>query len=217
MNEIEQLIENNKIWSRKMERREEGFFKKLAAQQSPRYLWIGCSDSRVPANEIIGLLPGELFVHRNVANIVYPADLNCLSVLEYAVHTLHVSHVIVCGHYGCGGVIAAMQHTSHGFVDNWLNDIRDTYSHQRANIQNFPTEEQRVDRLCELNVIKQVKSITHTNIVQDAWAHGQNLTVHGWIYGLKDGLIKDLGVRIDSLEQVATAFRQLPFPPRHAI
>ena len=164
MGEIEKLIENNKAWSSEMKRREQGFFEKLVAQQSPRYLWIGCSDSRVPANEIIGLLPGELFVHRNVANIVYPADLNCLSVLEYAVHTLRVSHIIVCGHYGCGGVTAAMQHTSHGFVDNWLNDIRDTYSHQRADVQNLPTEEERIDRLCELNVIKQVKSVTHTNV-----------------------------------------------------
>ena len=215
MGEIEKLIENNKAWSSEMKRREQGFFEKLVAQQSPRYLWIGCSDSRVPANEIIGLLPGELFVHRNVANIVYPADLNCLSVLEYAVHTLRVSHIIVCGHYGCGGVTAAMQHTSHGFVDNWLNDIRDTYSHQRADVQNLPTEEERIDRLCELNVIKQVKSVTHTNVVQSAWAHGQEVTVHGWIYGLKDGLIKDLGVRINSLEQVASAFRQLPLPGRH--
>jgi carbonic anhydrase len=215
MSDIDQLIENNKAWSAKMKRREEGFFEKLAAQQSPRYLWIGCSDSRVPANEIIGLLPGELFVHRNVANIVYPSDLNCLSVLEYAVHVLHVSHIIVCGHYGCGGVIAAMQQASLGFVDNWLNDIRDTYSHRLADIQNLPTAEERVDRLCELNVAKQVKSVTHTNVVQDAWARGQNLTVHGWIYGLKDGLIKDLGVKIDSLEEVAAAFRQIPLPPKH--
>lgn len=215
MNEIDRLIENNKAWSAKMKRREEGFFEKLAAQQSPRYLWIGCSDSRVPANEIIGLLPGELFVHRNVANIVYPADLNCLSVLEYAVHTLQVSHIIVCGHYGCGGVTAAMQQTRLGFVDNWLNDIRDTYSHQLADIQALATVEERVDRLCELNVAKQVKSVTHTNAVQEAWARGQNLTVHGWIYGLKDGLIKDLGVKVDSLEQVPAAFRQVPPPQKH--
>lgn len=216
MNEIEQLIQNNKAWSGKMKRREEGFFGKLAAQQSPRYLWIGCSDSRVPANEIIGLLPGELFVHRNVANIVYPADLNCLSVLEYAVNSLHVSHVIVCGHYGCGGVVAAMQRTSHGFADNWLNDIRDIYSHQWEEIRSLPTDEERVDRLCELNVIKQVNRVTHTNVVQNAWAKGQKLTVHGWIYGLKDGLIKDLGVQIDSLEQVAPAFRQIELPPKQS-
>ena len=216
MNEIEQLIENNKAWSGRTKSREAGFFEKLAAQQSPRYLRIGCSDSRVPANEIIGLLPGELFVHRNVANIVYPADLNCLSVLEYAVHMLHVRHVIVCGHYGCSGVIAAMQRTSHGFADNWLNDIRDTYSHRWEEIRNLPTDEERVDRLCELNVIKQVKSVTHTNVVQNAWARGQNLTVHGWIYGLKDGLIKDLGVKVDALDQVAAAFRQIELPPKPA-
>jgi carbonic anhydrase len=216
MPEIRRLLENNKAWSHGITRREEGFFAKLASQQSPRYLWIGCSDSRVPANEIIGLRPGELFVHRNVANIVYPADLNCLSVLEYAVHALHVSHIIVCGHYGCGGVIASMQKMSHGFVDNWLNDIRDTFSRNRDDIANFPTDEERIDRLCELNVIKQVKSVTHTNIVQDAWAQGQKLTVHGWIYGLKDGLIKDLGVKIDSLEQVTSAFRQIDLPPKHA-
>lgn len=213
MNDIEQLLENNRAWSLGMTSREPGFFGKLAAQQAPRYLWIGCSDSRVPANEIIGLLPGELFVHRNVANIVYPADLNCLSVLEYAVRTLKISHIIVCGHYGCGGVNAAMQNTRHGFIDNWLNDIRDTYSEHRAEVTGLPSEEERADRLCELNVIKQVRSVTHTNIVQDAWAQGQELTVHGWIYGLKDGLIKELGMRIESLDQVATAFRQVPFPP----
>ena len=213
MKEIERLLENNKAWSGQMKCREECFFEKLAAQQSPRYLWIGCSDSRVPANEIIGLLPGELFVHRNVANIVYPADLNCLSVLEYAVHTLHDRHVIVCGHYGCGGVIAAMQRTSHGFADNWLNDIRDTYSHRWEDIRALPADEDRVDRLCELNVIKQVNSVTHTNVVQNAWAQGQELTVHGWIYGLKDGLIQDLGVKVDSLDQVAPAFRQIDLPP----
>lgn len=213
MNDIEQLIENNKQWSLRIGQMEPGYFEKLSRQQAPRFLWIGCSDSRVPANEIIGLLPGELFVHRNVANIVYPADLNCLSVLEYAVHTLHVSHVIVCGHYGCGGVIAAMQRTSHGFADNWLNDIRDTYSHRWEEIQGLPADEDRVDRLCELNVIKQVNSVTHTNVVQNAWAQGQKLAVHGWIYGLKDGLIKDLGVKVDSLEQVAPAFRQIDLPP----
>jgi carbonic anhydrase len=216
MGEIEKLIENNRDWSNAMKRREEGFFEKLAAQQSPRYLWIGCSDSRVPANEIIGLLPGELFVHRNIANIVYPADLNCLSVLEYAVHMLHVSHIIVCGHYGCSGVTAAMQRTSHGFADNWLNDIRDTYSHQWQEIRGLPTDEERVDRLCELNVIKQVNSVTHTNVVQNAWAKGQKLAIHGWIYGLKDGRIKDLDVKVDSLEQVSAAFRQIELPPRQA-
>ncbi len=207
MDEISQLIANNREWSRRITEREPGFFAKLASQQAPRYLWIGCSDSRVPANEIIGLMPGELFVHRNVANIFYAADLNALSVVEYAVNVLKVSHIIVCGHYGCGGVKAAMEPHIHGLIDNWLNKIRDTHAHHRAEIHALPTEEERVDRLCELNVIDQVKSVTQTTIVQEAWLRGQSLTVHGWIYGLKDGHVKDLGVRIDNLEQVAKAFR----------
>jgi len=207
MEEISQLLTNNQEWSQRMGARESGYFEKLAAQQAPRYLWIGCSDSRVPANEIIGLMPGELFVHRNVANVFYASDLNALSVVEYAVNVLKVSHIIVCGHYGCGGVAAAMQHKGHGFIDNWLNNIRETYSRHREDIRTLSSHEQRVDRMCELNVIAQVKSVTHTTIVQEAWARNQSLTVHGWIYGLKDGLVKDLGVRIDNIEQVATAFR----------
>ena len=215
MKALPELFKNNKKWASEIWASNLEFFSRLVAQQAPEYLWIGCSDSRVPANEIVGLLPGELFVHRNVGNLVIHTDMNCLSVLQYAVDMLKIKHVIVCGHYGCGGVIAAMQQASLGFVDNWLNDIRDTYSHRFADIQNLPTAEERVDRLCELNVAKQVKSVTHTNVVQDAWARGQNLTVHGWIYGLKDGLIKDLGVKINSLEEVAAAFRQIPLPPKH--
>ncbi len=210
MSEIFKLLDNNKAWAREMCRRDEFFFEKLVAQQNPEYLWIGCSDSRVPANEIIGLLPGELFVHRNVANIVYAADLNCLSVLEYAVNVLKVRHIIVCGHYGCGGVKAALQHASHGFVDNWLNDIRDTFFHNHEEVSSLATEEERVDRLCELNVIKQVESVTHTNIVQTAWASGQQLTIHGWIYAIRDGIIKEMGVRRSSLRQVVPAFLQMP-------
>jgi carbonic anhydrase len=209
MNEIAQLLENNREWSRRMAEHEEGYFEKLSAQQAPRYLWIGCSDSRVPANEIIGLMPGELFVHRNVANLVHAADLNCLSVLHYAVAALKVRHVIVCGHYGCGGVKAAMQHESHGLIDNWLNRIRDLYARHREDIKSLVSEEQRVNRLCELNVIDQVKAVSRTTIVQEAWSHGQELSIHGWIYGLKDGLVNDLGVRIDSIEQVATPYRLL--------
>jgi carbonic anhydrase len=207
MTEITQLIENNKAWSERMAQTEDNYFEKLSAQQEPDFLWIGCSDSRVPANEIIGLMPGELFVHRNVANLVYAADLNCLSVIQYAVNALKVRHIIVCGHYGCGGVKAAMQHESHGLIDNWLNRIRDLYARHREDIKSLSTEEQRVDRLCELNVIEQVKGVAHTTIVQEAWARGQELSVHGWIYGLKNGLIKDLGVRIDALDQVATTYR----------
>lgn len=212
MDDIAQLIENNREWSRRMAEREEGYFEKLSAQQAPRYLWIGCSDSRVPANEIIGLMPGELFVHRNVANLVHAADLNCLSVLQYAVTVLKVRHVIVCGHYGCGGVKAAMQHESHGLIDNWLNRIRELYARHREDIKSLASDEQRVNRLCELNVVDQVKSVAHTTIVQEAWARGQELSVHGWIYGLRDGLVNDLGVCIDSIEQVATTYRLVASP-----
>jgi carbonic anhydrase len=207
MDEIQQLIENNRKWSQTTNERDAGFFETLAAQQAPKYLWIGCSDSRVPANEIIGLMPGELFVHRNVANIVYASDLNALSVIEYAVNSLKVSHIIVCGHYGCGGVKAAMTHHSHGFIDNWLNNVRYIYARHREDIRTISSEELRLDRLCELNVIDQVKSVSHTTIVQEAWARGQSLAIHGWIYGLKDGLVKDLGVRVEGIEQVATPFR----------
>lgn len=207
MDDISQLIANNREWSRRITEKDPGFFTKLASQQAPHYLWIGCSDSRVPANEITGLMPGELFVHRNVANIFHATDLNALSVVEFAVNVLKVSHIIVCGHYGCGGVRAAMEPQPHGLIDNWLNKIRDTHAHHRAEIHALPTEEERVDRLCELNVIDQVKSVTQTTIVQEAWLRGQNLTVHGWIYGLKDGHVKDLGVRIDHVDQVSTAFR----------
>lgn len=209
MNDIEQLIENNKQWSLRIGQMEPGYFEKLSRQQAPRFLWIGCSDSRVPANEIIGLPPGALFVHRNIANIVYAADLNCLAVLEYAIHSLKVSHIIVCGHYGCGGVQAAMQHTSHGFIDNWLNNIREVYSQHREDIKTLPTKEQRFDRLCELNVMRQVRSISHTTFAQEAWVRGQALSIHGWIYGLNDGLVKDLGVCVNSLDQVATAFHHI--------
>jgi carbonic anhydrase len=183
------------------------YFQKLAAQHAPDYLWIGCSDSRVPANEIVGLLPGELFVHRNVANIVYPADLNCLSVVEYAVDVLKVKDIIVCGHYGCGGVKAALDHLTHGLIDNWLTKIKDIYVRHHAEIEALKTEKERVNRMCELNVIEQVDALSHTTIVQDAWRCGQRLTIHGLIYGLQDGLIKDLGVGVSQASQVAEPFR----------
>ena len=207
MNGIESILENNREWSRRMTEHQSDYFQKLAAQHAPDYLWIGCSDSRVPANEIVGLLPGEFFVHRNVANIVYPSDLNCLSVVEYAVDVLLVKHIIVCGHYGCGGVKAALDQLSHGLIDNWLTKIKDVYVRHREDIDSLKGEEDRVDRMCELNVIEQVKTLSHTTIVQDAWRRGQELAIHGWIYGLKDGLIKDLGVRIARVSQVATPFR----------
>jgi len=207
MNEIETLIENNRKWSDSIKKEEPDFFPRLAQQQKPDYLWIGCADSRVPANEIVGLLPGELFVHRNVANLVYPTDLNCLSVVEYAVKVLQVRFIIVCGHYNCGGVKAAMEGKAHGGIDNWLTRIKDIYSRHHSDVNSLATPEQRVDRMCELNVIEQVKTLSHTTIVQDAWAAGQELAIHGWIYGLEDGLVNDLGVRVNSIEQVAPTYR----------
>jgi carbonic anhydrase len=207
MNGIETILGNNREWSKRMTEQQADYFQKLAAQHAPDYLWIGCSDSRVPANEIVGLLPGELFVHRNVANIVYPADLNCLSVVEYAVDVLKVKDIIVCGHYGCGGVKAALDNRSHGLIDNWLTRIKDVYVRHHEDIDSLKTEEERVNRMCELNVIEQVKALSHTTIVQDAWRRSQNVAIHGWIYGLQDGLIKDLGVRVSQVSQVAVPFR----------
>jgi len=207
MNEIQTLLANNRIWSNAIKQNEPDFFPQLARQQKPTYLWIGCADSRVPANEIVGLLPGELFVHRNVANLVYPADLNCLSVVEYAVKILQVRFVIVCGHYGCGGVKAAIEGKAHGGIDNWLTKIKDTYARHLDDVHSLDGEEKRLDRLCELNVMEQVKTLSHTTIVQDAWAAGQELAIHGWIYGLEDGVVKDLDVCMNSIEQVPPTYR----------
>jgi carbonic anhydrase len=187
------LFDNNRRWARRMITADPQFFDALVAQQSPRYLWIGCSDSRVPANEIVGLKPGELFVHRNVANLVVHTDLNCLSVLQYAVEALKVEHVIVCGHYGCGGVRAAYEQASLGLIDNWLRHVQDVRDHHRAAIDEAGEDEQaRIDRLCELNVVAQVQHVCATTIVQDAWRRGQTLQIHGWIYALRDGLLRDL-------------------------
>jgi carbonic anhydrase len=207
MSGIKTLLDNNRAWSERMTAHEVDYFQRLAATHAPDYLWIGCSDSRVPANEIVGLLPGELFVHRNVANIVYPTDLNCLSVVEYAVRVLQVKDIIVCGHYGCGGVKAALDRLSHGLIDNWLTKIKDVYVRHHEEIESLRTEEERVNRMCELNVVEQVKSLSHTAIVQDAWSRGRSLTIHCWIYGLRDGLIKDLGVHVSEVNQVAGPFR----------
>ena len=179
--------------------RDPAFFSDLADRQSPEYLWIGCSDSRVPANQIVGLAPGEVFVHRNVANVVVHTDLNCLSVLQYPVDILAVKHVIVCGHYGCGGVKAALEGSRHGLVDNWLRHVMDVGEKHADEIASLPAE-QRFDRLCELNVIEQVVNVCQTTVVEDVWARGQELTVHGVIYGLADGLLRDLGVRASTLE-----------------
>jgi carbonic anhydrase len=197
MADLAELFENNRSWAAEMIAGDPGFFRDLAERQSPDYLWIGCSDSRVPANQIVGLPPGDVFVHRNVANVVVHTDLNCLSVLQYAVEVLSVKHVIVCGHYGCGGVGAALEGARHGLIDNWLRHVTDVAEKHAAELASLPAEG-RLDRLCELNVVEQVGNICETTIVEDAWARGQDLTVHGLVYGLADGLLRDLGVSVVS-------------------
>jgi carbonic anhydrase len=188
---LEHLFESNRAWAARRLEVDPDFFRRLAGQQSPRYLWIGCSDSRVPANEIVGLDPGELFVHRNVANVVVHTDLNCLSVLQFAVDILQVRHVIVVGHYGCGGVKAALEESAHGLIDNWLRHVQDVRDRHRDELAALDGAEQS-DRLCELNVLEQVRNVARTTVVQDAVKRGQQLSLHGWIYGLADGLLKDL-------------------------
>ncbi|MDZ7640552.1 MAG: carbonate dehydratase [Desulfurivibrio sp.] len=202
MRVLKQLFDNNRRWAAALKAREPDFFTRLAAQQTPQYLWIGCADSRVPATEIVDLLPGEIFVHRNIANLVVHTDLNCLSVLQYAVEVLKVRHVIVCGHYGCGGVKAALAGREHGLIDNWLEHIRDIHRLHQAALAAEADEAARFDRLCELNVIEQVNNVCQTNVVRDAWRAGQPLTVHGWIYRVSDGLLRDLEVCVTGLEEV---------------
>ncbi len=194
--ELPQLFENNAAWARQMLERDPQFFSRLAHQQSPKYLWIGCSDSRVPANEIVGLPPGEIFVHRNIANLVVHTDMNCLSVLQFAVDVLRVRHVIVCGHYHCSGVKAALDSERHGLVDNWLRHVQDLRSKHEAELRKIPAAKGRAARLCELNVIEQVTNVSRTDPAINAWARGQLLTVHGWIYDVADGLLRDLEVAI---------------------
>ncbi len=199
---INQLFNNNREWAQRTVERTPDFFQRLSAQQFPEFLWIGCSDSRVPANEIVGLLPGELFVHRNVANLVVHTDLNCLSVLQYAVDVLKVKHVIVCGHYGCGGVRAALNRDRLGLIDNWLRHVQDVAEQQSQLLtpsEAFPT---RVDALGELNVIEQARHVCQTTIVQEAWGRGQSLAIHGWIYGLHDGRLRDLGVSTSTVDGI---------------
>ena len=193
---LNDLFANNRAWATRMARQDPDFFTRLSSQQAPQYLWIGCADSRVPANEIVGLAPGELFVHRNVANVVVHADLNCLSVLQFAVEVLKVQHIIVCGHYGCGGVGAALRDERLGLVDNWLRHVQDVRWKHQTELDGLPTEQKRHDRLCELNVVEQVLNVSQTTVVRDAWARGQQLEVHGWIYDLHDGLLRDLGVSV---------------------
>jgi carbonic anhydrase len=190
--QLKHLLENNQSWSKEMTRRDPTFFKRLVDQQSPKYLWIGCSDSRVPANEIVGLLPGELFVHRNVANLVVHTDLNCLSVLQYAVDVLKVEHVIVCGHYGCGGVQAVIEKRDVGLANNWLRHLADVADQHAAELTALPNDRERGQRLCELNVMEQVRNVCQSTIVLNAWKEERRLLVHGWVYGLQDGLLRDL-------------------------
>ena len=198
MRALSHLFESNRAWAAEMTRQDPDFFRRLSGQQAPQYLWIGCSDSRVPANQIVGLLPGEMFVHRNVANVVVHTDLNCLSVIQFAVEVIRVGHIIVCGHYGCGGVLAALRDDKLGLIDNWLRHVQDVRRKHAAQLGAFATELQRHDRLCELNVIEQVVNVSQTTIVRDAWARGQALAVHGWIYALQDGLLRDLGMCVTS-------------------
>ena len=198
---LSQLFDNNRAWARAVSSRDPRFFETLSTQQSPRYLWIGCADSRVPANEIVGLRPGELFVHRNVANLVVHTDLNCLSVLQYACDLLKVEHVIVCGHYGCGGVQMAEENRSIGLADNWIRNVQDVRERHRSMLDACPAAE-RADRLCELNVIEQVRNVCHTTVVRDAWRRGQQISVHGWIYALRDGLLRDLGLTVTSSNEI---------------
>jgi carbonic anhydrase len=199
------LLENNRQWAKRTTQRDPMFFQVLSAQQSPKYLWIGCSDSRVPANEIVGLLPGELFVHRNVANVVVQTDLNCLSVLQYALDVLKVQDVIVCGHYGCGGVRAAYLGSSLGLIDNWLRHVQEVRDRHHALIKEAATDQARIDRLCELSVIEQVRHVGQTTIAESAWRRGQALAVHGWIYGLRDGIIRDLECTTVATEEIWSA------------
>ena len=199
---IDDLLLSNRRWAAQVVARDPGFFSALAKQQAPRYLWIGCSDSRVPANEIVGLAPGEMFVHRNVANVVVHSDLNCLSVVQFAVDILRVRHIIVTGHYNCGGIRAALERTPHGLIDNWLRHVQDVAYKHADDLAPRPPD-QRLDRLCELNVLEQVRNLARTTVVQDAWRRGQALVLHGWIYGVHDGLLHDLGLTLDGPEDVA--------------
>lgn len=207
MKDLKRLLDQNRAWAETIKANDPDFFQNLAKQQSPRFLWIGCSDSRVPSTQLVGMVPGEMFVHRNVANVVDHTDFNCLSVMQYAVDVLKVDHIIVCGHHGCGGVKAAMDNLQLGLIDNWLRHVQDVLHEHGELLAKVTDEEKRLDRLCELNVIEQVLNVGRTTIVQGAWQRGQELAIHGWIYGLEDGLLRDLGVSIDNPDELAAAYR----------
>lgn len=208
MKSLTRLLDQNRQWAERIKASDPDFFQTLAKQQSPKFLWIGCADSRVPANQLVGLIPGEMFVHRNVANLVVHTDFNCLSVMQYAVDVLKVEHIIVCGHHGCGGVKAALDNAQLGLIDNWLRHVQDIVRDHEAALMKIEDETKRLDRLCELNVIEQALNVGRTTIVQSAWQRGQELVVHGWIYGLQDGLLRDLGISIDSAEELAAAYQE---------
>jgi len=205
---LQHLFDNNERWAEATREADPEFFRRLSGQQAPDYLWIGCSDSRVPANEIVGLLPGELFVHRNVANVVVHTDLNCLSVVQYAVDVLKVRHIIVCGHHGCGGVRAALQGERHGLIDNWLRHVQDVVQKHAAHLGRGGEAEALCDTVCELNVVEQVVNVCQTTVVQDAWQRGQHLDVHGWFYDLRDGLLRDLGLCITGPDELGVAYER---------
>lgn len=202
----DQLFEANRLWADRMRADDPQFFERLATLQSPEYLWIGCSDSRVPANQIVGLIPGEVFVHRNVANVVVQTDLNCLSVMQYAVDVLKVKHILVVGHYGCGGVRAALHDMRFGLIDNWLRNVQDVRNKHRGLLEAVAEGEVREDRLCELNVIEQAMNVCETTVIRDAWARGQDVRVHGWIYGLKDGLVRNLRMEASGENELEQAY-----------
>ncbi len=208
MRDLKNLLEKNRAWAEGISAHDPEFFQTLAKQQSPAYLWIGCSDSRMPATQLVGLRPGELFVHRNVANVVAHTDFNCLSVMQFAVDVLKVSHIIVCGHYGCGGVEAAMQNLKLGLIDNWLRHVQDVMRIHETALSQIEDEVQRPNRLCELNVIEQVLNVSRTTIVQSAWRNGQELAVHGWIYKLEDGLLHDLGLSVTNPKELSAAYQE---------
>ena len=201
---LKRLFEQNQTWANKMLKADPNFFSDLSLQQTPDYLWIGCADSRVSANQIVNLKPGEVFVHRNIANLVVHTDLNCLSVIQYAVNVLNVKHIIVCGHYGCGGIKAAFEGQEHGLIDNWLRHIKDVYRWHKNEIDALPTEQAKLDLLCEKNVIEQVANVCHSTIIQHAWRENKDLTVHGWIYSIKNGLLKALDAEVSDTDQLST-------------
>ena len=198
MKELDNLISNNRKWAKNIKDDDPDFFYRLSKQQNPEYLWIGCSDSRVAANQIIDLPPGEVFVHRNIANVVYHSDLNCLSVIQYAVEVLKVKHIIVCGHYGCGGIQAAMDKQQYGLIDNWLQHINNVYRLNKEEVDGIDHQQDKLDRMCELNVIEQAGNVSKTTIVKNAWKANQDLTIHGWVYDIKDGILRNLNITVSS-------------------